>query len=292
MSMGNNTEPKKKRSKILKMAAFLTAFIMIVGLVVFSTALIGNPVSKWLATKSAEEYLTEQFPDTDYYIESVDFSFKDTCYYSKVKSPSSEDSSFTIAHAMDGKILYDYYEYCVLFKGNTADRINKEYRELVDSVLESSSYPYITDICFGDLRIGDYKEVVPDEAVQYIQYPDAGIDFTQLELDKVYDIPELGVKYGHLVLYLCDDTVTVERAAEMLLETKRLMDAAGVTFDTVDFCTSYPRPEEGSDTPRKEGEICALYFRSDDIYEEGMVERMREANENAIAYYAIMDELK
>lgn len=281
-------EHKKKPSKILKVLAFLTALIMIAGLVVFSTALIGNPVSKWLSEKEAKRYIAEHYPNTDYYVENVVFSFKDNCYYSRVKSPSSEDSSFSLIQEMDGEVRFDYYESRVLYRGNTADRIYMEYRALVDSVIESPSYPYIADICFGDLRIGDYNEVIPDEAAQYITFPDKGIDYTELELDKVYDIPKLGAEYGHLVLDICDETVTVERAAEILLETKRLLDEGGVPFATVDFELKYPRPEDNN-TPRKEGEIRALYFRAEDIYEEGMVERLREANENAIAYYAALD---
>lgn len=285
-------DTNNKYKKILKLIAFLVALILIGGIGWFANGLVGNPISKMLATNTAEKYLAEHYGNTDYYIRSVNYSFKDAKYLAHIASPSSVDTYFSFRIDMDGRFMYDNYEDYVTSGFNTANRINMEYRDLVDSVLESPSYPYITDICFGDLRIEDTQEVVPEAAKPYLSHPsDISLKYKDLELDKQYDISKLGAEYGHLVLYICDETVTVEKAAEILLETKRLMDEAGAPFDTVEFELSYPRPED-FDTPRKEGEIRALYFRADDIYEEGMIERMREADENADAYYDAMDKIK
>ena len=108
-----------------------------------------------------------------------------------------------------------------------------------------------------------------------------------LELDGLYDVQELGKKAGHLVLYVYDEEVSVERAADILLEVKKQMDAGGVNFYVIDFVLEYPKPEDGGHW--KEGRVETMEFRSEDIYEEGMVERVYEANEKAIAYHAARD---
>lgn len=48
-----------------------------------------------LAEKAAAEYLEVNFGETDYYIERVGFSFKDTRYYAHVRSKTSMDTQFT-----------------------------------------------------------------------------------------------------------------------------------------------------------------------------------------------------
>jgi len=49
----------------------------------------------------------------------------------------------------------------------------------------------------------------------------------------------------------------------------------------------YPKPVD--DSPRKEGRVETIEFLYDDIYEEGMVERVAVANEAAIAHHAKRD---
>ena len=43
------------KKKWLKIAALVVALVIIAGLCVFANALVGNPVSKWLATRTAEK---------------------------------------------------------------------------------------------------------------------------------------------------------------------------------------------------------------------------------------------
>ena len=62
--------------KWLKIAALVTALAIIAGLCVFANALVGNPVSKWLATRTAEKHLEKVYGDTDFVIEKFGFNFK------------------------------------------------------------------------------------------------------------------------------------------------------------------------------------------------------------------------
>ena len=44
------------KKKVLKVLALIVAIALIIGIGLFANALVGNPVSKFLATKSAEEH--------------------------------------------------------------------------------------------------------------------------------------------------------------------------------------------------------------------------------------------
>lgn len=267
--------------KTLKILAGIAAVVIIIGLIIFANAMIGNPVSKMLANRTAEQYLKDTFPDTDFYVECVDYSFKDGCYHARILSDSSVDSEFSICLTATGKIRYDMYEERVLKRGNTADRLYEAYRDLTDSVFEHSSFPYTTHIAFGDLEFISKQYIANEDVLPY------AIVQEDLELDRIYDIPALGAKAGHLVLYIEDDNVTLERAAEIMLHIKRIMDASGVPFYAMDFHLDLPKNDDGA--KQYSAGIDILNFLYNDIYEENMLERVTKANEETIAYFAKMD---
>lgn len=270
--------------KWLKIGALLVALIIIAGLCFFANALVGNPVSKWLAIKTAEKHLEEVYGNTDFEIERVGFDFKNTDYYAHIISPSSEDSSFSLRLDMWGNLLLDTYESRVLSGGNTADRLYREYRELTDEVLEAPDYPFTSEIAFGDLKVGFHPQDVETDGPYW---PESYVLLEKVELDKKYDIRELGAKAGYLVVYVEDDVVTVGRAAEVLLQLKELFDQRNVPFYAIDFVLEYPWKAEGGTT--KEGRVEADGFLYSDIYEDGMVERVIAANDAAIAYHEEQD---
>lgn len=273
------------KKKWLKIAALVAALIIIAGLCWFANALVGNPVSKWLATRTAEKHLEEVYGDTDFVIETVGFNFKDTDYYVHIKSPSSEDSSFSLQIDMLGNLKLDTYESRVLYGGNTQNRLYMEYRALVDEVLEAPDYPFTSFIAYGDLKVGFSA---PDIELGVPYWPESYILLGEVVLDKKYDIRELAKTAGYLVVYVEDDVVTVERAAEVLLELKEVFDRRNVPFYAIDFVLEYPRKPEGGTT--KEGRVNIDGFLYSDIYEEGLVERVRIADEALNAYYAEEDE--
>lgn len=275
------------KKKWLKLGALLVALLIIAGLCVFANALVGNPVSKWLATRTAEKHLEEVYGDTDFVIEKVGFNFKDTDYYAHIMSPGSEDSSFSLQIDMWGNLKWDTYESRVLSGENTRQRLYMEYRALVDTVLEAPDYPFTTFIAYGDLKVGFEP---PDIEIEENRWPEGYVVLDKVELDKKYDIGELAKKAGCLVIYVEDEVVTVERAAEVLLELKELFDRRSVPFYSMDFVLEYPRKPEGGNT--KEGRVNVEGFRYSDIYEEGLVERVRIADDALNAYYEEQDAKK
>ena len=93
---------------------------------------------------------------------------------------------------------------------------------------------------------------------------------------------ELGKTNGTLVLYIDSETVDERTAAEILLTVKKLFDDAGVSFYSVELVLRYPPYDEES-YARPDGEIRIDRFLSEDIYEDGMEERVHAAVEETRA---------
>ena len=269
------------KKRILKIAAFVFAIALIVGVCVFANGLVGNPISKAVATNTAEKHLEENFADKDFEIERVFYSFKDGYYHAFIYSPSSIDSDFTILVDMWGKLRYDTYEDRVLSGGNTADRISRDYRTEVDKVLDSQAFPYNEHIGYGDF------EFYPRVHLEEYSVPEYALITEDLTLDAFYDVNDLGAKHGKLTIYIDDDTVSYERLAEILLDIRRIFDDSGVKFYVIDCVLEYQKNEDSS--KKQEGRVEVREFLYADIYEDGMVERVKASDEAAKAYYAEQD---
>ena len=120
--------------------------------------------------------------------------------------------------------------------------------------------------------------------------PDYGIVTDTLELDAYYDITELGEKAGHLNIYVYDKDVSEEKMAEILLGIKDIFLSSGVKFYAIDCVLEYPRLE--NHVPYKDGRVEVSNFLCEDIYEEGLTERVAEANRQVEEYHAQQDALK
>ena len=271
------------KKKILKIAAFVVALALIVGVCIFANSLVGNPISKMLATNTAKQYIKENHPDMDYQLDGVTFNFKFVCYNAYFTSPSSPDSSFTLMLGMDGRIVHDYYEGQVVNRENTARRLENEYRAVVSKVLDNPTLPYDCHIGYGGLQF------ITEEFKNEPGVPAYALITNELELDGIYDVNELGAKAGKLTIYAYDDTVTVERLAEIILDIKGMLDDAGVRFYVMDCVLEYPKPESGE---WKQGRVEVMDFLCADIYEEGFVERVQASNDAAEDYYDEMDAIK
>ena len=269
------------KKRILKIAAFVFAIVLIVGVCVFANALVGNPISKTMATNTAEKHIEENYADKDFEIERVTFSFKDGYYHAFIYSPSSIDSDFTILVDMWGKLRYDTYEDRVLSGGNTADRISRDYRAVVDKVLDSQAFPYNEHIGYGDF------DFYPRVHLEEYSVPEYALITEDLTLDAFYDVNELGAKHGKLTIYIDDDTVSYERLSEILLDIRRIFDDSGVKFYVIDCVLEYQKNEDSS--KKQEGRVEVREFLYADIYEDGMVERVMASDEAANAYYDEQD---
>lgn len=269
------------KKKHLKMAALVAALALIVGLCLFANALVGNPVSKALATRAAKARMTAHYPT--YTLEEVNYSFKDGNYYAHLTDPNQIDGDFSMAFTGGGKLLWDSYEDRVLSGENTRNRLSMEYRDLVDAVLEAPQAGLPLDFGFGDLECWSREAAANEDCPPYALITE---DFT---VNGTYDVRALGAQAGHLVYYLQEESPSLERLAHWLLEIRRMMDEAGVPFVDIDLSLRYLRDENDR---RPHSDLYVLHFPYEEIYEEGLLERVKAANADAIAYYAQQDKLK
>lgn len=274
------------KKKILKILALGVAIVLIIGVGLFANALVGNPVSKFLATKGAQEHLAKNYSDKDFVIEEVTYDFKTGGYYARVTSPTSIDSHFSLSFDFLGKLELDCYD-DVTSGWNTARRINDEYGEKVDNVFENNEFPFFVDFSYGDIEFTS-KEYGEDSSS-----PDYAIYRETLEIDGIYDIDELGKKAGKLTVYIYSREISEEKLAEILLNLKTVFDKSGVTFYAIDCVLQ----QSGASTSESDiyiapPQVEVINFLYSDIYEDGLVERVREANQKAIEYNEEQEKIK
>ncbi len=269
--------------KWLKLLALVLALALVAVLVWLAVGLLGNPVSKWLCTRSARNFLDENHPG--YQLERVAYSFKDGNYHAFATCPDSLDGDFSMALDWLGRVRYDTYESSVVELSNTRRRLEQDYRTLVDGILDSPLSSLGSDICFGDLLFA-HDDLPVGEA-----RPDYAIPKEELVLNGLYDIRALGARAGELTVYLDHEAPSAQVLAQRLLTIRDLMDRGGGAFRVIDLVIRQPKPEtvEGP----WEGERAeVLKFPYEDIVEEGLVERVELAMAAARAYYAEMDKEK
>ena len=275
--------------KHVKIAIIILLIALAAGLLWFGSAMFGNPVSHALATRAAKAFLSDRFSDADYQMERITYSFKDGWYHAFMTSPTSIDGDFSVSFTMLGEYCYDTYD-SVLDGFNTAQRLNSEYRKLTDTILNDPALPYDNSqdysIMFGRLEIYP-REALDDPNVTDV--PAYAIVQDNLELNKIYDIKELGEQAGHLILYVDNDAISVEEAARIILDFRYMFDEADIPFYAMDFVLRHPRTEDGKSDHE---EIRINNFLYQDIYEAGLIERIEIAIEETATYYAMLNQMK
>lgn len=261
--------------RIVKIVAVILIIYILLAPVFF---IWGDPVTFTLTTVRTLFYLNKEYPGMGLRIDSITHDFKHGGYIVYVKSPTSIDTHFQLICNGWGEVKYDYYESSVLGLGNTAGRINAAYRELVDVYLETEDCPFDTGICIGEITQRFGNEVGSINK-------DFGMERSVLELDKEYDFREFGAKHGRITIYLYDEDVSVGRAAELLLELKAYLDKNDVPFYALEFNLFPPRNPDGTNNFDKV--IHLIDFLYSDIYEEGLIERVQAARDEADIYYGL-----
>lgn len=251
---------KKKR-----IIAGILAFTLIGFILFIANAFIGNPISKMLANRAAEKYVEQNYGDLDLELEKATYNFKDGNYTVYAESKKSIDTHFYLNFSGTGQFMYDDYETSVLSKFNTWERIDKEYREWVDTVF-MNDFPYESDIAFGEI-------------------PGEEEDQDALELDRYYDIRELGEEKGHITLYVNSNELTGEKAKNILLDLKKLFDKQQIAFYSIDLTLQEPL----SETKEGREDITMRQFLYSDIKEDGLQEKVDENIKQTKEYYDEMD---
>ena len=273
---------KQSTKKVLKVVAGILLVVVISVAMYFYLGFFGNPVSKLLMKNSAEKYVAENYPDC--HIENVGYNFKDGRYFANIQKEGSVDTNFFVYADWLGNISYDSYESYVTSGHNTANRMMMEYRDLLENAVPKQDVDYTIDIFYGDI-LNDYYG---KEFHKLNAYDAAYMPQEEIILDKQYDYTDIGYKYGYVCLYVWDENVSVSRAAEILLDVKQRLDSQNIGFYCIDFVLKLPKNEDG--TPNDDDrQINMDYFLWDDIYADGLEERIQTAHDEVTAYYAKLD---
>ena len=276
----------KKKVPVWKIVLAVATAAVFAVVLYFALAFFGNPVSKMLCRISAEKYVEENYPDC--YIDRVGYNFKDGNFFANIKKDGSVDTNFYVYTDWFGNIGYDAYESYVSSGHNTQTRMFMEYRALLDDALPQKNVDYTLDIFFGDIvHEGIYEKYAYETYTGKI----AGMPQEELVLDKEYDYYDIGYRYGHVTLYALHEEVSLEKACEILLDVKEKLNGKGLGFYSIDFVLQKPRKRDGTPSD-DEARINVNYFLWDDIYEEGLKDRVQTAHESLEKYYAEEDAKK
>lgn len=274
--------------KSVKILSGVVAFTLIGVILWFANGFLGNPISKAIVNNSARKYIEENYPNMNLEVSEISYSFKDGNYNAYIKSNTSTDTYFSVTFSPLGKIGYDSYENDVANKYNTYTRINGLYDSKVRTVFEGKDFPYKSEINFGELR----EQILQDTNDKYGQFePKYGLDVSELELDKNYNINELGKKYGHIVLYIQETDINIKRSSEILLDVKNILDNKNISFYAIDLTIEKPLEEEEK-TNGDNNSINIQHFLYSDIYEKGLEKRIKKAYDNLQEYYKEQDKIK
>ena len=264
--------------KYLKIGAFVAALLLI-GLLVYIVDLFtGYPVSYFRVQHVAEQYVEESYSGKDYVLSKPSYSLKLGGFDMKAFMPNTTDNHFSIGFYRDGTLKYDTYEQDILNKANTAMRLSNDYSSKVRDVFETGDFPFAADIN------GSFASAIARDKEQQNEpgtYPDKW-DIQELILDRQYDISELSSQYGTVFLNVTSRDVSVKTTSESLLRIKAIMEQNNLPFKSVEL---WVLSEKTDDLGNPAEQLHILNFGWDDIYEEGLEERVKEAVSATESYY-------
>jgi len=191
-------------NKTIRILAGIGAAVLIILLLIITMAFTGNPISKTLATRTANKYVEEKYPDLELYREETYYNFKDGNYGVKYTDRKSKDIHFTIGTDYLGRLSYDGYERDVLSKWNTRYRLEREYSDYVENLIR-------------DNLDYDYDMILPST------FGDKEEDVSDLEIDMIFDFHNIPFDQ-YITIYIYEENRTWERLAEVILEVDELME--------------------------------------------------------------------
>lgn len=290
LSLGYLTKRRKRkmrRTKIIYKIIAILLFISSTGFVLFiSNAFLGNPVSYFLAKQSTQKYIEEKFSDKNLEIDSIYHDFKSNGGYgARVVSKTSIDTKFTVYLNSFGKVHRDDYSNQVKNMTTTFRRVSREYRELVKE--KNEKYKVNSDLSYSIEASGEIL-------AYYSKSDEFNIDEKhgfekELVLDKIYDLKEVGSKYGKISIRIIGDIASVKESAEILLDFKKHLDNNQVKFKYFNLLVRRKAKDDEKDYQIKPI-LRIVNFKYSDLVENNLVDKLIKADLDLKEYYKKMDE--
>ncbi len=174
-------------------------------------------------------YIAEQYPGNDFEITNLYHVFKDNSFEVTFQSRSSADTHFFVQfNDTTLEVDYDSYEWAVLKRGNTRERIIQDYEAQAEAVL--NTLPGI------DLVRADFVRYSKQTSLERYSI-DLSMDSLALELDGQYDAAVLGWDHGTLELWFVEkpEDLNIYRLLERLREVDAAMTQAGVGYRVIEI---------------------------------------------------------
>lgn len=203
-------------------------WILIAAALYVGDMFLGNPISYGLVRWHSQRYLRETYPELELRVDSIYHDWYNGGGYDvRVVSDTSRDTKFELAYGRLGKLHWDGYAYTVESGRATLSRLYEEYSDLVTEALSGipGKHSYHPSLSVIDEYTGTPVPL------------STGIEMSGLQLDRDYDVAAMGEDYGCLSIssYVEEASLTVENAAEYLLQVKAALDEAAVGVHTIDL---------------------------------------------------------
>ncbi len=173
------------RKILLKLAAGLTALLLLAVLLLLANSFVGNPLAARAARNRGREYLEERYGRPDLEIKGVTYNPKDSSYIIAVFSSTSRDTHFFLRYR-EGEIYADDYEIAVLSGWNTMERFCDEYTERLTALVQAEMSAVVN------------ISVLPEKRVRYELALDAPFDQKLVEDVEISLRSTGGNDAGHL----------------------------------------------------------------------------------------------
>ncbi|MDH7578418.1 MAG: DUF3139 domain-containing protein [Bacillota bacterium] len=152
-----------KKCKII-LASLVILLIFLIGFIYNSFN--GNPISKYIATKQMENYLTMNYPEEEFKIERVYYNFKLGNYVGKVYSPRNGDIQFTVSPRRNGYIYDEYID-----KYAKDYELSRQFSEQIGKMV----FPIVKE------KVGETSEVSAEIYIKKGKYPSDAIYSKDME---------------------------------------------------------------------------------------------------------------
>ncbi len=267
---------KKTKKIIIVVSILLVVYLFI--------PFFRNPLSDMITRMQVKNYLEENYNGMGYEIQNAEYNYVEPGYRYTVAVPGSTDRHFEIYTKKYGGSLYDTFDMDVALNFNVADRLRQEYHDMVAPLLEDeTAIARISGYGSGYIHCETRKGIEAEREFdgKYTRYTLAVEDLIP---DHEYDINDVAKDHGRIVLHIEREDISYRDASEILLKVKEIMDSAEIAFKYVDLVLSTPHTGIG-DGSTVGGEIAVRSFLYQDIYEEGLAERVENAYKEYMEFY-------
>ena len=253
------------------------SILLLIGVLAIGCLIFGNPVSYALAWGTAYKYIQDNHADTDYEIKKIDYIFIGGVYRVEVYSPTKQDERFHLGMNGLGAIENNNYSLWVENRYTVKWRLIDEYNEQGDKVFASENISEGERLDFSLNFLEHGKPFIRDG--YYKAHPNA-TDLKDLPLNTAECTKEIAAANG-VIDYrrTVNGLPTYEEVAQDLLRIKSTADENDFAFHAINYGLAYTL-DNGYNT----GAIHIGYIYYEDIYEEGLVERIKQREAEYKAY--------